>query len=152
MGATRLAPSSSELQLSVTAAERILDVTHFAYPILLLVEFLIVFTIHSVLTASDDTPVLPSSRPRGPGGKPLPKNPRRASNDARQKAAVDFSRSQKLTLDWLVIGLITTLVGNATNIIIHALTKRPWWCGEAAVVSSPPPIQNPLGTDQATKT
>lgn len=127
---------SSEPWVSNHTASRILHITHYAYPIVILLDFLVAFTIHSILTAADDTPTTAASTKTGPGGKPLPRNTRRSRKEALKKTeATDFGRSQKLTLNWLVIGLIVTFLANAVNSIAHALAKRPWWCGEAAVVS-----------------
>ena len=46
-----------------------------------------------------------------------------------------FSPLQKALFDWLTVAVIATLVGNAINIVVHALTNPPWWCGEATAVS-----------------
>ena len=128
--------NSSEPWFSNHAASRVLHITHFAYPILILLDFLVVFTLHSVLTAADESVSSSVPRKTGPGGKPLPPTTRRSRKQAVAAQGKDFSRSQKLTFDWLLVGVIVTFVGNAINIIVHALVKRPWWCGEAAVVRS----------------
>ena len=43
---------------------------------------------------------------------------------------------RKGAMNWIFAGVLVTLVGNATNVILHALTKRGWWCGKDYVVSS----------------
>lgn len=127
---------SSTLRLNGTATEVLLDITHFNYPWLLLLIFLAAFITNSVLTAEssadiDEPAVL------GPGGKPLPRSAKKLKEAKEKKKLKDFSPYRKLLFIWLSAGLIITFVANATNIIVHALTKREngWWCGEATAVS-----------------
>lgn len=113
----------------------ILDLTHFNYPWILLVVFLISFITHSILTAesADETgPML-----TGPGGKPLPRSVRRTKKDKDKLTLQDFSPVRKLLFLWLSAGVLGTFLGNAINIVVHALDKREngWWCGEATAVS-----------------
>lgn len=113
----------------------ILDLTHFNYPWILLVVFLISFITHSILTAepSDQSgPML-----TGPGGKPLPRSVRRTRQDKDKLKLQDFSPVRKLLFLWLSAGILVTFLGNAINIVVHALDKREngWWCGEATAVS-----------------
>lgn len=113
----------------------ILNLTHFNYPWVLLVVFLISFITHSILTAesSDETgPML-----TGPGGKPLPRSARRTKQDKDKLKLQDFTPIQKLLFLWLSAGILVTFLGNAINIVVHALDKREngWWCGEATAVS-----------------
>ena len=127
---------STELWFSNQVAAHILHVTHYAYPIILLLAFLLVFTFHSVYTAADDTVNSSGPKKTGPGGKPLPPTTRRSGKQTATETETDFSRSQKLTFNWLLVGVIISFVGNAVNTILHALVKRPWWCGKATVVCS----------------
>ncbi|KAA8567666.1 hypothetical protein EYC84_008139 [Monilinia fructicola] len=112
----------------------ILDLTHFNYPWILLVVFLISFITHSILTAepSDQSgPML-----TGPGGKPLPRSVRRTRQDKDKLKLQDFSPVRKLLFLWLSAGILVTFLGNAINIVVHALDKREngWWCGEATAI------------------
>ncbi|ESZ98407.1 putative Heavy metal tolerance protein [Sclerotinia borealis F-4128] len=112
----------------------ILDLTHFNYPWILLVVFLASFITHSILTAeySDESgPML-----TGPGGKPLPRSVRKTKQDRDKLKSQDFSPVRKLLFLWLSAGILVTFLGNAINIVVHALDKREngWWCGEATAI------------------
>lgn len=121
----------------IDTSTRILDLVHFNYPWVLLVVFLVAFTTHSILTAesTDDSaePLL-----TGPGGKPLPRSARKTEEERRKRKLQDFSPVRKLLFLWLSAGILATFLGNAINIVVHALDKREngWWCGEATAVSS----------------
>ena len=131
---------SSTFRLNGTAPEVILDITHFNYPWVLLLIFLVAFVANSILTteASSETiePVV-----TGPGGKPLPRSAKKLKEaQEKKKKLKDFSPGRKLLFVWLSAGVIVTFAANATNIVVHALTKREngWWCGEATAVSGNP--------------
>jgi hypothetical protein len=129
---------SSTLRLNEngSAPEVLLDIIHFNYPWVLLLIFLAAFVTNSVLTAESSTdidePVV-----LGPGGKPLPRSAKKLKEAKEKKKLKDFSPYRKLLFAWLSAGVIVTFIANATNIIVHALTKREngWWCGEATAVS-----------------
>ncbi|RFU23944.1 hypothetical protein B7463_g12395, partial [Scytalidium lignicola] len=121
---------------SVVAYDRItttiLDRIHFCYPWVLLIIFITVFTVDSIRSSQT---FKESSQPvvTGPGGKPLP---RRANKSKDKKKQQDFSSPQKAVFRWASAALISTFIGNAINIIIHALTEHHngWWCGEATAI------------------
>ena len=117
---------------SITA---VLNVVHFNYPWVLLVIFLVAFVANSVLTAESSTSVEPTVT--GPGGKPLPRSNKKSKEEREKRKLEDFSPIRKLLFVWLSAAVIITFVGNAVNIVAHALTKREdgWWCGEAPAVS-----------------
>ncbi|KAM3083677.1 ATP-binding cassette-type vacuolar membrane transporter Hmt1 [Clarireedia jacksonii] len=114
---------------------RILDLVHFNYPWVLLVVFLVAFIAHSILIAesADDSaePIL-----TGPGGKPLPRSARKSEEERRKRKLQDFSPVRKLLFLWLSAGILATFLGNAINIVVHALDRREngWWCGEATAI------------------
>jgi hypothetical protein len=118
--------------LSAKIASQILLYTHFAYPLVVLVFFLIAFTANSILTASA---VTEPSNSNGPGGKPLPANKTTVELRENQR---EVSPLRKAVFNWLSIAVIATFVGNAANVIVHALTERGWWCGESVAVSRLP--------------
>jgi hypothetical protein len=116
-------------------AEYALKVLQFAYPIALLVFFLGAFAAQSVFSAqpTDDEQQPPPRIQYGPGGKPLPVR----SQSFKRVVQRDFSRPQKLVLEWLSAGLCLTWMGNAAVVIVHALYDREngWWVGQAPTVS-----------------
>ena len=122
----------SDPWLSAKIASQILLYAHFAYPLIVLVFFLVAFTANSILTVSEVTEPANSN---GPGGKPLPANKNTESLRRLQKQQLEVSPLQKVVFNWLSVAVITTFVGNAVNVIVHALTERGWWCGESVAVS-----------------
>jgi len=116
----------------------LLDNVHFNFPWLLVAVYLAAFIIHSIVTAEPSTE---SAEPQltGPGGKPLPRSMRKIRAEwERRKRLQDFSPNRKLVFLWLSAGILATFLGNAINIVVHALTERDssWWCGEATAVSN----------------
>lgn len=118
-------------------SREILVYTHFSYPIVVLVVFLIAFTTHSVLTAPKEVLVTTPTTPRGPGGKPLPRKTSPLLKEKLQQQDLEFSPRRKLVFNWLSLGVVVTFLANAINVIFHALYKRKhnWWCGESVAVS-----------------
>jgi len=144
---------SSDLSAAATASKpwvrnhttrSILAVVHFAYPIILLFFFLLAFTFRSVRSASNASHNATPVTQKGPGGKPLPAtDPSR--NIPKEKLGDDITPSQKLLFEWLSVAAALTFIGNAINVIIHALYSRKegWWCGQAVVVSLLPIAELP---------
>jgi len=126
--------------VSVATAQRLLNVTQYAYPMVLLVTFLVAFTTRSILVARkvDKISEEPQESCAGPGGKSLP--PRQSKSADKDKGGdFDFSKSRtrRLLFSWLSVIVCATFVASAADIIVHALVKREegWWCGQAPVVS-----------------
>ena len=112
---------------------------HFASPVILLAFFLVVFTAHSITTASPDSTVAASTQLTGPGGKPLPQGKGGSQAKAqRRRQVLDFSPARKLLFDWASAGAVLTFVANAVIVIFHALWDREdkWWCGQHVAVCS----------------
>jgi hypothetical protein len=112
----------------------VVTVLQYAYPIVMLLFFLVAFTARSIISSNSNSNV---SKPTtlGPGGKPLPAtDPTR--NFVKRQIDNDVTRSQKLVFGWLSVAAAGTFVGNAINVIVHALYARKdqWWCGQAQVV------------------
>ena len=120
--------------VSNPVAQEILAYTQVAYPIVLLLFYLVVFTIHSIVTAArnDNDKKTTSQQPEqlGPGGKPLPK---KNAKEPVIPRAQEFSRPRRLLFEWLSLGVIATIA----VVIVHALVEREarWWCGQAPTVS-----------------
>ncbi len=106
-------------------------------PILLLALYVITFTVHSIVTARDDDDPTTAPEQLGPGGKPLPKK-NIDKKGPRLAEAYDFSKPRKLLFEWVSLGVLATLAGNITVVIVHALVERGerWWCGQAPTVST----------------
>ena len=128
--------SSDSWSNGTSTTTTLLDLTHFNYPWVLLVVFLIALVANSILTA-EPTSTSVESTVTGPGGKPLPQSTRKSKEEKEKRKLKDFSPVRKLLFLYLSAGLITSFVANAVNIVVHALTKRAngWWCGEATAVS-----------------
>ncbi|KAL3474216.1 hypothetical protein BJX99DRAFT_232126 [Aspergillus californicus] len=111
----------------------LLDYLRIGYPILLLVVFASAFLASSILTARTANQNTCASL-TGPGGRPLPKRSR--STVAVVKAPQKFSRNANLCFKWLSLGVLATLVADATLNVTHAILARSehWWCGQAVVI------------------
>lgn len=123
--------------VSVPAAQRLLNIVHFAYPIILLVTFLVAFTARSIILSREASKSAsePEGTRTGPGGKPLPQK-KSKPQDKDKSDVLDFSKPRKLLFEWLSVILSATFVASAGDVIAHALIKRDegWWCGQAPVV------------------
>lgn len=119
-------------------AHNILTYTYFAYPALLLLCFIGVFTYDSVVSSNEEQKTDDSapSIQRGPGGKPLPSRTIK-KHKKDKKDVLDFSRPRKLLFIWLSLVVLMTLLGNGALVIAHSVYARDeeWWPGQAYVVS-----------------
>lgn len=115
------------------AAYWILHYTQYAYPLVLLVVFLVAFVTHSILSSPNSQSISSRSNLTGPGGKPLPPTSRPPSNSPPKQKNDGFGKIRSLLFCWLSVGLIATFIGNTINIVVHAIVERGagWWCGEA---------------------
>jgi ATP-binding cassette, subfamily B, vacuolar membrane transporter HMT1/ACLQ len=115
-------------------ANAVIYYTQFAYPIVLLFLFIIAFAAHGIITANNESGPAVTLTVTGPGGKPLPNTPPPRSRRPKKHG---FNRMKRLVFVWISIGQILTFLGNAVNIVVHALAEREsgWWCGEATAVS-----------------
>lgn len=142
-------PSAAE-----EVAPPLLLLTRYLYPLALFVFFLTSLTVWGIATAEPAKPAPPPAtfvlgktprpagaqvgeeRKKGPGcfgrfARRWPGGNVRAKQvDERRLAPV-----RKAVMNWLLAGVLMTLVGNSVNVILHALAKRGWWCGEDYVVS-----------------
>jgi ATP-binding cassette, subfamily B, vacuolar membrane transporter HMT1/ACLQ len=122
-------------------AARLLQYTQFAYPLILLFVFIAAFTGYSIAASSAakkhagrySGSSTPDSQQNGQNGHAT--GPSRAVKVTLP--VVELNPLRKAVIQWAVIGVLATFVGNAANVIIHALyfRKEHWWCGEAPVVS-----------------
>ncbi|KAI9786004.1 MAG: hypothetical protein M1816_008156 [Peltula sp. TS41687] len=120
-----------ELSSSLPApwVSRILQVVQFAYPITLLLVYLATLMVHSIRAGSKSTES--STEDEEADGHPVPGTP---TSIPVSKRETELTRAQKALFVWLSAVVTATFVGNAVNIIVHALVQRPWWCGEAPVI------------------
>lgn len=134
----RAAGGPKEPWVSNNTAQNILTYTHFAYPVILLVTFIGVFTYESITSVNDAHADVPAKQgPQlGPGGKVLPQRLAPKKVVKGKKDVLDFSRPRKLLFIWLSLGVLITFIGNGILTIMHALYGRneEWWCGQAYVV------------------
>ncbi|KAI9828529.1 MAG: hypothetical protein M1819_006585 [Sarea resinae] len=131
-----LSSSSSDADRTIGTAHDILVYTQFSYSIVLLVVFLFAFTLHSIITAPNDSVIGASEVQTGPGGKPLPRSASQISKKKGEVAALDFTPARKLLFDWLSVGILATFLADAINVIVHALThrKEQWWSGQSVAI------------------
>ena len=122
--------------LSSHTAKDVLNKTHYAYPLVLCLVFILTFIAQSVLLTAqiDDSKHLTSQT--GPGGKPLPRNTSPAAKEKIKDKLIDFTPARKLFFVVTSVLVLLTFAGNAVIVTIHALTGREgkWWCGQAFVV------------------
>lgn len=123
--------------------------TRYYYPLALFVFFIVSLTAWGIATSEASKPTPPAinglytrasrrntSTPsetttfkriaaRFPGGIPQKK----AADEQRMSAI------RKAVFNWILTGVLVTLVANAVNVIMHALTSTDeWWCGKDYVV------------------
>lgn len=114
-------------------ANDVIFYTQFAYPIVLLFLFITAFAAHGIITANNESGPAATLMVTGPGGKPLPNTPPPRSRRPKKRG---FNHMKRLVFIWISAGQILTFIGNAINVVAHALTEREsgWWCGEATSV------------------
>lgn len=135
MNSSQSIPSPGSSRLS-NISYTILHYTHFSYPLVLLVVFLVAFVAHSIISSPNQTSVSSRSNLTGPGGKPLPPTSRPPSNSPPKPTNEGFGKIRSLLFCWLSVGLIATFIGNTVNIVVHAISERNvgWWCGQSTAV------------------
>ncbi|KAH7121162.1 hypothetical protein B0J11DRAFT_58884 [Dendryphion nanum] len=139
-----VAPTSSPPELSLLSGDvpgdanpqlhLAVKILSYTYPIFILVFFLAAFTARSIFASNSNSNVATPTT-TGPGGKLLPAtDPTR--NFVKKTATDDVTPSQKRLFEWLSLATALTFVGNAINIIVHALVCRyeQWWCGQHVVI------------------
>ncbi|KAI5793306.1 hypothetical protein EDC01DRAFT_92199 [Geopyxis carbonaria] len=130
----------------------LLQYVRYFFPLVLFVFFSVSFTAWGIATSESSKPTPPSVNgiyrndhqnknknhktsgstafkrfaARFPGGIP----------QAREADEKRLGSIRKATMNWLLIGVMVTLVGNSVNVIMHALSKRGWWCGKDYVIST----------------
>lgn len=118
--------------------EDTIRVIHNAYPVVLLLMFMVSLVVHGIRNAESAEPTANAyTKPKatGPGGKPLPTTI--VSTKAKKPEATRLTLVRRFLFAWLSVGLIATFLGNAANILVHALSARKdgYWCGSSGVVS-----------------
>lgn len=126
-------PNGTLPWVSNTVAQHILTYLQIAYPIILICLYIITFTVRSISTARNEDETAAASEQLGPGGKPLPQQNKKEPGIHN---ALDFSKPRKLLFEWLSLGVIGTIAGNITVVIVHTVFEREehWWCGQAPTV------------------
>jgi hypothetical protein len=120
---------SADLRLAAT-------VLQYAYPVFLLLFFLVALITRSIAASSSNAGSAKSTA-TGPGGRPLP-----ATDSTRNfvKRAVhdNVTKAQKRVFEWISLAVALTFVGHSVLVITHSLVmkKEHWWAGKAVVVCS----------------
>lgn len=104
--------------VSNPVAQSVLTYTQIAYPILLILLYIITFTTRSIVTAPNDNATTKEPEQLGPGGKPLPKKNKK---EPVIPNSLDFSKPRKLLFEWLSVGVLATLAGNIVVVIVSTL-------------------------------
>ncbi|EME82738.1 ABC transporter, ABC-B family, HMT-ATM type [Pseudocercospora fijiensis CIRAD86] len=132
-----MAHSSAPPWVSNPVAQALLNYVQIAYPIVLLITYLVTFTVHSIASARNDNDQPHHAEQLGPGGKPLPKKKHNQPKKERDiPSGYDFSRSRKLLFEWLQVAVILSLAANVVVVVTHAIVARDegWWCGQAPTI------------------
>lgn len=112
------------------AALELLEYLRTAYPVFLLILFIVAFLANTILGARNAN--RPESPRMGPGGRPLPTRSR--SSGLRKMQG--FSKTVKRVFDWLSVAVLVTFLADATIYILHVMAARSeqWWRGQSTVV------------------
>lgn len=116
-------------------ASPMLDLAHFGVPPLLLLVFLAAFVTQSVRTVAGPSHDPTTQKLKGPDGKPLPQHTSSSEANDGDQVGPRFSPAQHALFTWLSVAVVATFIGQAILIVVHALTERPWWCGQPTAVS-----------------
>jgi hypothetical protein len=118
-----------QLGISTLSLIKALEVTHYTYPFALAFFFGLAYTAHGILTGENQSASSRNSEQRG-----------QLSKKSRTRSILTHTATltplQNSLLNWLIVFIIFTFVCNAANVIVHALMRRGWWCGQAYVVCS----------------
>ena len=123
-------------------AQTVLADLQVAYPIVLLLLYIIAFSIRSIATARSDDDSSPQPEQYGPGGKPLPKKHVSAKERDMANPHTDFSWPRKLLFQWLSVAVVACLGADIVVVIVHAIVERKagWWCGQSPTVRTHPSV------------
>lgn len=114
----------------------VLYFTRYAYPLILLIFFIVIFIVRDIVNAPPRlTANVPGSPQKsGPGGRPLPSP---AASRPSNTQSFTPTRARSVVLQCLASAVALSFVADATTVVLHVLTERArgWWCGEAVVVS-----------------
>jgi len=137
----------------VSLARDVVFYTHYAYPVSLFFFFIVALTWWGISTSEYSKPTPPPVTGIYENGKGKKKRqslgrtnsgfcgrvaerfPGGAKAKGKKVADDKLTPLRKAAFNWLLVGVIFTFVANSTNVILHALTKKGWWCGKEYVVS-----------------
>lgn len=126
--------------------------TRYYYPLVLFFFFIISLTVWGIATSESSKPTPPPvngiySRVSRGSKKPKSETSTFKRIAARFPGGIPHQKDadelrlgpiRKAVLNWLLTGVLVTLVANAVNVIMHALTSTAeWWCGKDYVVCYP---------------
>lgn len=141
------------LEVAETKTPPALKYTRYYYPLILFLFFVISLTAWGIATSQASAPKPPPVEAVLNGDIDAVKRRRRRElaekntwfkrfaarfpggvTAAREADEKRLSPLRKAIFNWLLVGVMITLLGNAVNVIMHALAKRGWWCGKDYVV------------------
>jgi hypothetical protein len=116
------------------ALRKTVTVLQYAYPVFMLIFFLVAFTVRSIAATNSNINIAKPTT-TGPGGKPLPAtDPTR--NFVKKTVQDDVTQTQKRVFEWVSLAAALTFIGNSVLVIAHSLAKQSehWWAGKSVVV------------------
>lgn len=155
----------SPLESSGNVSPPLLVYTRYFFPLVIFVFFLVSVTAWGICTAESKKPPPPKaavvragthatgaqSPPRALNGvngvkrgekEPTTRWRRFAAQwpggdpKATRQDEAKLAPLRKAMMNWILAGVLMTLVANAANVILHSLTKHGWWCGKDYVIST----------------
>jgi hypothetical protein len=131
-------------------ASPVLRYTRYYYPLVLFLFFIVALGAWGIATSESSKPTPPPVNGIYSNGRAKKRAQKQTSEHrtlkriaarfpggSQQNKEEDERRLgpiRKGVMNLLLAGVLVTLVGNATNVIMHALTNHSWWCGKDYVV------------------
>jgi hypothetical protein len=148
-------PPSGSPPLNDVSPSPILRYTRYYYPLVLFLFFTISLGAWGIATSESSKPTPPPvngiyENERAPKKKERKKRSgptlfrrlaARFPGGVQDREESDLKRLgdlRKASMNWLLGGVLATLVANATNVILHTLLDHSWWCGKDYVVRDYP--------------
>jgi len=143
-------PPSGSPPLNDVSSSPTLCYTRYYYPLVLFLFFTISLGAWGIATSESSKPTPPPVNGIYDNGRASKRKERKKSgptlfgriaarfpDGVPQQEASDLRRLgdlRKAFMNWMLSGVLVTLMANATNVIAHTLLNHSWWCGKDYVV------------------